>query len=73
MLTILPEFSPTPQMLEMHADKGDSAWSIYAWCVRDAMCKHGNLAKFDFRLDLNDKFAFKALMNCNADRVEING
>ena len=60
-------------MLEMHADKGNSAWSIYAWCVHDAMCKYSSLPNFEYKCDLRDKFAFKALMNGSADCVEING
>ena len=72
-LTIMPEFTPTPYMLEKHRDKGDSPWQIYAWCVRDAMCKYSGLIPLDERLDLKDKYAFKALMNGQANRVEING
>ena len=38
-LTILPEFTPTLKMLELHADKGKEDWEIYAECVRDLMLK----------------------------------
>lgn len=43
-LTIMPEFTPTPYMKETFAgkDKGGD-WSIYAWCVRDAICKHSGI------------------------------
>ena len=38
-LTICPEFTPTMKMLELHADKGEEDWEIYAECVRDLMLK----------------------------------
>ena len=38
-LNIMPEFIPNPTMLEMHADKGEQPWEIFAWCVRDAIAK----------------------------------
>ena len=40
-LYILPEFTPTQKMLELHADKGTEDWEIYAECVRTVMAKHG--------------------------------
>ena len=46
-ITIMPEFTPTPWMLEHHADKGEQPWQIYAWCVRDAMSKYSGIAKLD--------------------------
>jgi len=36
-LNIMPEFTPNPTMLEMHADKGNLPWEVFAWCVRDAI------------------------------------
>ncbi len=38
-VTIYPDFTPTPKMLELHADKGKEPWEIYAWCVRDVISK----------------------------------
>ena len=37
----MPPFTPTMKMLEMHANKGNADWEIYAECVREAMAKHG--------------------------------
>ena len=36
---MLPPFTPTKKMLEMHKDKGDEDWEIYAECLREAMAK----------------------------------
>ena len=44
---MLPPFTPTMKMLEMHADKGKEDWEIYAECVRDAMCKYAGWKKSD--------------------------
>ena len=38
-LYIMPEFTPSEKMLEMHADKGDEDWEIFAECVRAAIVK----------------------------------
>merc|ERR1712110_118553 len=43
-LYIMPEFTPTNKMLQMHEDKGSEDWEIYAECIRAAMAKTG---KFD--------------------------
>eukprot|EP00354_Favella_ehrenbergii_P011058 CAMPEP_0170478160 /NCGR_PEP_ID=MMETSP0123-20130129/19261_1 /TAXON_ID=182087 /ORGANISM="Favella ehrenbergii, Strain Fehren 1" /LENGTH=70 /DNA_ID=CAMNT_0010750293 /DNA_START=871 /DNA_END=1083 /DNA_ORIENTATION=+ len=70
----MPEFTPTPQMLEKHATKGDGEpWKVFAWCVRDAMCKHSGLPPLDERLSLKDRLGFEALMNGHVDEAEING
>lgn len=37
---LMPEFTPNPKMLEMHADKGYEEWEIYAECLREAMSKY---------------------------------
>ena len=44
-INIMPAFTPTDQMLEMHADKGKEDWEIYAWCVRDAIARQGGFEK----------------------------
>ena len=61
-LKVMPDFTPTPWMLEKHADKGSEPWEIYAWCVRDAIAKHGGVATIDERLTSKDRIAFEALM-----------
>jgi len=40
---ILPSFTPTMKMLELHADKGKEDWEIYAECLRAAMAKYSGL------------------------------
>ena len=72
-ITIMPEFTPTPFMLEKHADKGKQPWEIYAWCVRDAMSKHSGYTKCDYKLSLKDKFAYCDLMSAKIDKATING
>ena len=49
-IQIMPPFTPTPWMLEKHADKGEEPWQIYAWCLRDAMCKFGGVPTFEHRV-----------------------
>ena len=44
-VSIMPPFTPTDTMLEMHADKGNTDWEIFAWCVRDAIAKAGGFVK----------------------------
>jgi len=74
-LNIMPEFTPTPFMLEKFADKdrGGGPWSIYAWCLREAISKQSGIPVLDEKLSLQDKMAFMGLMNGWSDRVEING
>ena len=46
---------------------------IYAWCVRDVICKYSGYIALDEKLSLKDKKAFEALMNGWVDTAEING
>ena len=39
---IMPEFTPTQKMLDMHKSKGSEDWEIFAECLREAMAKTGN-------------------------------
>ena len=41
-IKILPPFIPNDYLYKKHADKGEEKWEIYAWAVKDAMCKAGN-------------------------------
>ena len=43
----MPDFHPNEYLFETHSDKGDSRWEIYAWAVRDAMCKAGGFKECD--------------------------
>ena len=72
-LTIMPEFTPSPKMLELHDDKGDEPWKIFAWCVRDAICKHSGIPPLDERLLLKDRLNYEELMAGRIDEAEING
>ena len=63
-LVIMPEFTPTPWMLEHHSDKVTKAdgaapepWKVYAWCLRDLMCKHSGLTPFDESISLTDRYS----------------
>jgi len=40
---ILPVFQPNDYLYKQHANKGKERWEIYAWAVRDAMSKAGEL------------------------------
>ena len=44
-LYIMPDFTPNTVMLDKHADKGKEPWEIFAWCLRDAICKQSGLPK----------------------------
>lgn len=73
-IVIMPEFTPTPYMLDQHADKGNGEpWKIYAWCVRDAICKHSGLKPLNEPCTYTDKKGFCALMNGEVNKAIING
>ena len=61
-LHVMPDFTPTPWMLEKHADKGNEPWEIYAWCVNDAIAKYGGISKMEERLTTKDRIAIEDLM-----------
>ena len=46
-LTIMPPFMPNKKMLQLHRDKGEKDWEVYAWCLRDAIAKSSGLPKED--------------------------
>ena len=71
-LTILPEFRPTPFMLEKYKKIGEP-WQIFAWCVRDVMSKYSGIPTLETKLGFQDKVNYCALMNCRVDEIEING
>ena len=70
-LTIMPPFMPNDKMLELHADKGQEDWEIFAWCVRDAISKAGNLPKVDG--SLREKNLYSSIYSGKADEIEIDG
>ena len=65
--------TPTPWMLENHADKGKEPWQIYAWCVHDAMAKQGKLQKVEEYASLRDMVKIEDLMQGLKNSVEIKG
>ena len=71
----MPEFTPTPYMLETFADKEKQGgpWTIFAHCIRDLICKQSGIQPIDEKLKLKDKLAYIDLMNGAVDRAEING
>ena len=71
-LHIMPEFTPNTRMLELHADKAEQPWEIYAWCVRDAMSKKSGIPKQN-NVVFKDKIAYCDFMNCYTDHMEVHG
>ena len=67
----MPEFTPNEHMLEMHSDKGQEDWEIYAECVRDLISKQTGLPKSDGLV--RDKAAYESLLNGEKRVVEIKG
>jgi len=70
-LTIMPPFMPNEKMLELHADKGEQDWEIFAWCVRDAISKYGSLPKSEG--SLREKNTYSSLYSGKAKEIEIGG
>ena len=46
-MTIYPEFTPTQYLWEKHADKGKEKYEIFAWAVRDMICKNTGIKAND--------------------------
>lgn len=40
-VNVLPDFKPNDYLFQHHSDKANKNWEIYAWAIRDLMCKHG--------------------------------
>lgn len=62
-LLIMPEFEPTEYMFETHADKGRERWEVYAWALREAMMKYGDLEPCN--IALRDKLVYEGFMQMN--------
>ena len=68
-LYILPEFTPTYKMLELHADKGTEDWEIYAECMREVMAKHGGFGISN--QPIRENLAYEEFMVGNTLTMEI--
>lgn len=67
----LPVFIPNDYLWENHKGKeGDEKWSNYAWAVRDAMCKAGDLKKSD--QPLREKMSLQKFL-AGANELEVGG
>lgn len=67
-VTIMPEFTPTPEMLELHKDKGEEDWQVYAWCVRDVISKKSGLPKIE-NVTFRDKIEYEKLMKGRKNKL----
>ena len=59
-LLVLPDFEPTEYLFETHKDKGTERWEIYAWALREAMMKYGDLKPCD--IPLRQKMIYEGYM-----------
>jgi len=59
----LPDFEPTEYLFKTHKDKGSERWEIYAWALREAMMKAGNLKACN--MPLREKICYEEYMQMN--------
>jgi hypothetical protein len=59
-LLTLPEFEPTEYLFTIHAAQGSQRWEIYAWALREAMMKFGDLKSCN--IALRDKLKYEGYM-----------
>ena len=60
VITEMPDFEPTEYLFETHKDKGQDRWEIYAWALRDAMRKCGNLDECN--MPMKEKIVYEGYM-----------
>ena len=60
VITEMPDFEPTEYLFETHKDKGQDRWEIYAWALRDAMRKCGNLEECN--MPMKEKIVYEGYM-----------
>ena len=70
-IVVLPEFTPNDKMLQLHADKGEEDWEIFAECVRDVMSKKSGLPKND--LMLREKLLYYKMCIGEVKTIQIDG
>lgn len=71
VMHIMPPFVPNQYMLDKHSDKGEYDWEIYAWCVRDAMCKAGGFSKSE--QSYRDKLQYENFMQKKKEEITYEG
>ena len=69
---IMPDFTPTAKMLDLHADKGTEPWEKFAWCVRDACSKVSGLP-VDDTSTFRKKRQYADFMQGKFNEIEIDG
>ena len=63
---------PNKKMLQLHRDKGDQDWEVYAWCLRDAIAKASGLPKED-NASLRTKNTYCRFYDGTTKEMEIDG
>lgn len=59
----MPDFEPNEYLFETHKDKGKDRWEIYAWALREAMMKVGNMEPCD--IPMKEKICYEEYMQMN--------
>lgn len=59
-LTVLPDFQPNEYLFQKHQSKGAERWEVYAWAIRDIMCKEGDFKKCN--IPLRKKIEYEKFM-----------
>lgn len=63
---------PNKKMLQLHRDKGEKDWEVYAWCLRDAIAKASGLPKED-NASLRTKNTYCRFYDGTMKEMEIDG
>ena len=63
----MPDFQPNEFLFETHSNKGGDRWEVFAWAVRDAMCKAGNFEKCE--IPIRDKIKYEAYMQMESTEM----
>ena len=57
---VLPDFQPNEYLFDTHADQGKERWEVYAWAIRDILCKKGGFEECN--QTLRQKLQYEAYM-----------
>jgi hypothetical protein len=66
-VNILPDFEPNEYFFEKFKDKGQERWEIYAWAIRQIMCKEGGFDYCD--VSFKRKMEYENFMHFKTDVV----